>query len=173
MGIDLSSAATGIVVLSETPTQSPVCLYESEVLINDVKGVKKQRAICVTIMTLINAWRPDKIVLEGYSLNLQNKSSIIPLVELGGLLRFCLHLDGQTWYEVKASQVKQFATGSGNAKKAQVMMHVLKRWGHESKTDNTADAYTLAAIGLGSANLLKGLTQSQYAIAMNLTGRTN
>jgi len=173
MGIDLSSAATGIVVLSQTPTQSPVCLYESEVLINDVKGVKKQRAICVTIMTLINAWRPDKIVLEGYSLNLQNKSSIIPLVELGGLLRFCLHLDGQTWYEVKASQVKQFATGSGNAKKAQVMMHVLKRWGHESKTDNTADAYVCAALGLATSNQLPGITQDMRAIAGKQSLKTN
>ena len=100
-------------------------------------------------------------MIEGYSLNLQNKSSIIPLVELGGILRFCMVLDGLTWYEVKASQVKQFATGSGNSKKSQVMMHVLKRWGHESKSDNTADAYVLAAIGLGSANLLKGLTQSR------------
>ena len=107
-------------------------------------------------------------MIEGYSLNLQNKSSIIPLVELGGILRFCMVLDGLTWYEVKASQVKQFATGSGNSKKAQVMMNVLKRWGHESKSDNTADAYVLAAIGLGSANLLKGLTQVQYGIAMNL-----
>jgi len=173
MGIDLSSAATGIVVLSQTHTQSPVCLYESEVLINDVKGVKKQRAICVTIMTLINAWRPDKIVLEGYSLNLQNKSSIIPLVELGGLLRFCLHLDGQTWYEVKASQVKQFATGSGNAKKAQVMMHVLKRWGHESKTDNTADAYVCAALGLATSNQLPGITQDMRAIAGKQSLKTN
>jgi Holliday junction resolvasome RuvABC endonuclease subunit len=124
-------------------------------------------------MTLIKAWQPDKIVIEGYSLNLQNKSSIIPLVELGGLVRFLMALDGLTWYEVKATQVKQFASGSGTSKKSHMMMHVLKRWGHTSKSDNTADAYTLAAIGLGSANLLKGLTQAQYGIAMNLPPRTN
>jgi Holliday junction resolvasome RuvABC endonuclease subunit len=173
MGIDPSSAATGLVVLSETPRQSPVCLLEEEIVDKNLTGVRKQRATCTRIMTAIKVWKPDKIVIEGYSLNLQNKSSIIALVELGGILRFCMVLDGLSWYEVKASQVKQFATGSGNAKKAQVMMHVLKRWGHESKSDNTADAYTLAAIGLASANLLKGMTQTQYGIAMNLTARTN
>ena len=173
MGIDLSSSATGIVVLSDTPDKGPVCLLEYEILISDVTGFKKQRAICQVIMTLIHAWEPERLVLEGYSLNLQNKSSIIPLVELGGLLRFLMHLDGLTWYEVKATQVKKFVAGTGTAKKSQVMMHVLKRWGHESKTDNTADAYVLAAIGLGSANLLKGMTQDQYGIAMNLQARTN
>ena len=35
---------------------------------------------------------PDKIVLEGYSLNLQHASSVVPLVELGGLLRFMLFI---------------------------------------------------------------------------------
>jgi Holliday junction resolvasome RuvABC endonuclease subunit len=172
MGIDLSSAATGIVVLEDAP-KAPACKLEYEVVITDVTGVKKQRAICTTIMTLIHAWKPGKIVVEGYSLNLKNTSSVVPLVELGGLLRFCLHLDGLSWYEPKASQVKKFAAGSGNADKAKMMMHVLKRWGHESKTHNTADGFALAAMGLGSANLLDGMTQDMYAIAMNLPARTN
>lgn len=173
MGIDPSTAGTGIVVLGDTPQQRPVCLHAEEIVDKNLNGVRKQRALVTRIMTTIAVWNPDKIVIEGYSLNLQNKSSIVPLVELGGILRFMLVLDGLTWYEVKATQVKQFATGKGNAQKNLIMMHVLKNWGYESATDNVADAYVLAAIGLGSANLLKGLTQTQYGIAMNLTARTN
>ena len=172
MGIDPSSAATGVVVLQDGP-KAPVCELEYEILISDVTGVKKQRAICTTLMTLIHAWKPDKIVVEGYSLNLKNTSSVVPLVELGGLLRFCLHLDGLSWYEPKASQVKKFAAGTGNADKSKMMMHVLKRWGHESKTHNTADAFALAAMGLATANKLDGLTQDMYAVVMGLPARTN
>jgi Holliday junction resolvasome RuvABC endonuclease subunit len=172
MGLDLSSSATGVVVLQDR-SPAPLCQLEYEFRIDDVTGVKKQRAICTTIMTLIHAWKPDKIVVEGYSLNLKNKSSIIPLVELGGLLRFCLQLDGLAWSEPTASQLKKFVTGSGNSDKAKVMMGVLKRWGHESKTNNTADAFVLAAMGLAAGNKLDGMTQEMYAVSMNLPSRTN
>ena len=165
MGIDPSSAATGIVVLSETPVQSPVCLLEEEIVDKNLNGVRKQRAICTRIMTAIKVWKPDKIVIEGYSLNMKHSSSVIPLVELGGLLRFMLHIDGIPWFDPRASEVKKFATGKGNAPKEVVMMHVLKRWGHESKSNDTADAYTCAAMGLAQANRLPGIPLELRAVA--------
>ena len=45
------------------------------------------------------------------------------------------------------------------------MMHVLKRWGHESKTNNTGDAYVCAAMGLAHANRLAGVTMDMRALA--------
>ena len=53
------------------------------------------------------------------------------------------------------------------------MMHVLKRWGHESKTDNTADAYVCAALGLATSNQLPGITQDMRAIAGKQSLKTN
>ena len=61
--------------------------------------------------------KPDRIVMEGYSLNMKHASSVIPLVELGGLLRFMLHLDGFKWYDPRATEVKKFVTGKGNSPK--------------------------------------------------------
>ena len=116
-------------------------------------------------MELITERQPDRIVLEGYSLNMKNASSVVPLVELGGLMRFMLHLDGHVWYDPRATEVKKFATGKGNSPKEVVMMHVLKRWGHESKTNNTADAYVCAAMGLAHANRLAGVTLDMRALA--------
>lgn len=52
------------------------------------------------------------------------------------------------------SQVKKFATGSGNAGKGEVMLAVYKRWGVEFKNDNLADAYVLAQI---ARHLMTGL----------------
>ena len=111
---------------------------------------------------------PDKIVLEGYSLNLQHASSVVPLVELGGLLRFMLFIDGFKWFDPRASEVKKFVTGKGNSPKDQVMMHVLKRWGHTSKSNNTADAFVCAAMGLAHANRLAGVTVDMRAIVGKL-----
>ena len=86
-------------------------------------------------MKVILANGPSKIVIEGYSLNTKNASSIIPLVELGALMRFMLKVEGCVWFDPRASEVKKFATGKGNSPKDVVMMHVFKRWGYESKTE--------------------------------------
>jgi crossover junction endodeoxyribonuclease RuvC len=173
-GIDLSTVATGLVVLQEAPAAAPTLLLERE--INCKKGVvgaERNRRIVTEIMETIHEVKPDKIMVEGYSLNMRNASSVVPLVELGGLLRFMLMLDELFWFDPRATEVKKFATGKGTGDKAQVMMHVLKRWGHESKTHNTADAYVLACMGLAQQNRLKGVTKEMLGIVGKLELRCN
>lgn len=164
LGIDPSATATGLVMLAANGTGKPDVLLEEEIKTGDMRGVERSRFIVTRIMEEITERQPDRIVLEGYSLG-RNANATIPLVELGGLLRFMLVIDGLKWYEPKASELKQFVSGKGNAAKAQMMMWVLKRWGHTSLSDNTADAYGLAALGLAISNKLPGLTQEQRMIA--------
>lgn len=47
---------------------------------------------------------------------------------------------------VPPTSVKKFATGSGAAKKNEMLLAVYKRWGVEYKNDNLADAFVLAKI---------------------------
>lgn len=166
LGIDPSTAATGLVLLSEinfTP------LLECEIKPKaSLKGMARLEFITHEIMKTIHANKPDVIAIEGYSLNTKHASSIIPLVELGGLLRFFLYLDGFEWLSPRASTLKKFVTGSGTAKKDEVMMHVLKRWGHTSQSNNTADAYVLAAMGLAAKGGLTGITKVQTEIINGL-----
>lgn len=164
LGIDLSTSATGLVLLQAQSCDHPKVLLEREINCK-TKGVLRQKEIVTTIMQTIVDTAPDRIVVEGYSLNMRNASSVIPLVELGGLLRFMLWLDKLSWYDPRASVVKKFATGKGNAPKDVIMMNVLKRWGHESKTNNTADAYVCAAMGLAAFNRLHGITLEQRKLA--------
>ena len=163
LGLDLSVNATGVILLEATPT-GPKALLEEEIKIAG-EGLKRKRLIAARVMEIVHARKPDRIVIEGYSLAAKNMSSVIPLVELGALVRLSFQLDGIGWLDPNASQVKKFATGKGNSPKDVVMMHVLKRWGHESKTNNTADAFVCAAIGLAHANRLGGTTVEQRAIA--------
>ncbi len=162
LGIDLSVNATGLVLL-DGRAEGPHCLIEQEIKLAG-EGIDRKRRIVMEIMETVEAWAPDRIVVEGYSLG-KNMSSTVPLVEIGAILRLSLFLDKHRWLDPNASQVKKFATGKGNSPKDVVMMHVLKRWGHQSKTNNTADAYVCAAIGLAHANRLTGATIEQRAIA--------
>ena len=162
LGIDLSLSATGLVLLDGRAT-GPHAVIEEEIKITG-EGIIRKLAIVERVMDTIEGWSPDRIVIEGYSLG-KNMSSTVPLVEIGAILRLSLFLDKHGWLDPNASQVKKFATGKGNSPKDVVMMHVLKRWGHQSKTNNTADAYVCAAIGLAHANRLTGATIEQRAIA--------
>ena len=173
MGIDPSTSATGIVLLRESGEPRPALEMETEIKAPDLTGIERNRYIVTRIMETIHEHRPDKIVVEGYSLNMKNASSVVPLVELGGLLRFMLHIDRLVWYDPRASELKKFVVGKGTADKAQMMMHVLKRWGHESATSNIADAYGLACMGLAQANRLPGINKEMRAIAGAMVSRTN
>jgi crossover junction endodeoxyribonuclease RuvC len=173
MGIDPSVTATGIVILMPSGTPTPDLMIEREISFKKLTGVDRQASILVEIMTCIHTHKPSKIVIEGYSLNMKHSSSVIPLVELGGQLRLMFRLDKLDWFDPRATELKQFVSGKGSSKKEEVMMHVLKRWGHTSMTNNTADAYVLAAMGLAQVGQLPGITKEQLAIAGKMTLRSN
>jgi crossover junction endodeoxyribonuclease RuvC len=172
LGVDLSTVATGVVLLREHGLQ-PLVEMETEIKRPEYTGWRQKASIVQAIMQIVQDHKPDRIVLEGYSLNMKHASSVVPLVELGGLLRFMLHLDGLSWYDPRATEVKKFATGKGNSPKEVVMMHVLKRWKHESMTNNTADAYVCAAMGLAQANGLPGVTVDMRSIAGAMKANAN
>ena len=84
---------------------------------------------------------PTASCMEGYSLNMKHASSVIP----SGRARRAAALHAapgrvQAGTTRARTEVKKFVTGKGNSPKEVVMMHVLKRWGHTSMTNNTADA---------------------------------
>ena len=164
LGIDPSVSATGIVHLRGG--LSVELLLEKDIKPpTKLKGISRQLYIVTEIMTLIHMHLPDVIVVEGYSLNMRNASSVVPLVELGGLLRAMMYLDGLKWNDPRAPELKKFVTGKGNSPKSEMMMHVLKRWGHTSKSDNTADAYGLACMGLCTLGQLPNPTKPMLEIA--------
>lgn len=173
IGIDPSTKATGLVVLDGSADAMPALVLEEVISFPKLTGITQRRAIVTAIMERIVEHQPDKIVIEGYSLNLKNASSVVPLVELGGLLRFCLQLDGHKWLDPRASELKKFVIGSGNGNKDQVQMFVLHKWGHVSKSNDTADAYGLACIGLASGGKLPKVTKEMRGVVGSLKIRDN
>lgn len=173
LGIDPSISATGLVLLEDSGTPTPKLVFEVEVKAKPAsQGIMRVHDIAMSVMLMIHEYKPDEIVIEGYSLNTKNASSIIPLCELGGVLRMLMAIDGLRWRDPQAGKLKKFVAGKGNAPKDQMMMFVLKRWGHESKSNNTADAYGLACIGLAAHNRLPGITLDMRKVVGELPLRS-
>lgn len=174
LGIDPSISGTGLVALRESKFNWPDLVLEREISAPKGKsGLERVKLIALEIMQAVHQLNPDVIVIEGYSLHMGHSSSVVPLVELGGVLRFLMMLDGLKWLDPRATALKKFVTGKGTAQKDQMMMWVLKRWGHTSMSNNTADAYGLAAMGLASMNRLQGVSKEMLSISAQLPLRCN
>jgi crossover junction endodeoxyribonuclease RuvC len=173
MGIDPSTSATGVVLLEESGSKIPNTLMHIEIAGGKGSGLDRAINITTQVLELVHHHKPDRLVVEGFSLNTKNASSIIPLVELGTLLRFSMKLDGLKWYDPRATELKKFVCGKGTANKEQVMLQVFKRWGYEAATNNMADGYGLACMGLAQAGRLPGITLDMQKITGALSIRCN
>lgn len=113
-------------------------------------------------------WEPPSlIVIEGFSYGSKGRG-VFDIAYLGYRIREELERyrteDDIPWLEVSPSQLKQFATGKGNANKEIVLQQVYKRWGVELTDNNQADAYVLAQIGRAYLGEVDGLTDFQQKV---------
>ena len=106
----------------------------------------------------------EHIAMEGYSA--ASKFGREQAGELGAMVKLAVYdhfvtKPGGLRYPtiVQPSTLKKFVTGSGAAKKNQMMLAVYKKWGYETTDDNLADAYALARLVLALDN---GSTNYEY-----------
>lgn len=175
LGIDSSTKATGFVVLkTEGKTRTPEILHRSTSSYPKLKvGYYRNSAIASDLCDLLNKYHPQKVAIEGYGLNFKHTSSVVPLVELGGLLRYFLIQLGYSFLDPRPGQHKQFVTGSGNAKKPEIMKFVKSRWGFDTKSNDEADAYGLAMMGLAHGGQILGLSVTELEIIASIKQSTS
>lgn len=97
---------------------------------------------------------PDFAVIEGYGY--ANRFTLVPLVEIGSLLREVLTRYNVPWVEVPPTTLKAYATGSGSAKKKHMLKAAETLLGVTTKDHDACDALWLAQFGqhlLGSEPL--------------------
>lgn len=92
----------------------------------------------------------DLVAIEGYSMNGQRGSAGVGQMigELGGVVRLAMHDAEVPWLAIPPANLKQYATGRGNASKAEVLIAAVRRLGYEGHDDNEADALWLRAMAL-------------------------
>lgn len=153
MGIDVSTD-TGIVVLKwDNEHKAWRTTYDGEINLTPLpKNVSMQGrmervwGLKHRITQKLQLHHPNIVVIEGFGY--ANSNSLVTLVEFGTAVRLALLESPAKMYEVAPTSLKKFILGKGVGKKEQVMMQVFKKYGYEAKTNNLADAYVLAQIGV-------------------------
>jgi crossover junction endodeoxyribonuclease RuvC len=139
IGID-PSTKTGVVILNEYG----VPVVQEEIKPKRSSDPHRFLDIAQEIMKLL-VWRDEPICIEGFSYGSKGKG-VSTQYGVGWLIRSELIRNGFTYQEVSPGGLKKFASGKGNTKKDELAVHIYKRWGFESKSDNIRDAYVLAQI---------------------------
>lgn len=139
IGLDLSLTCTGIAHADQT-----------SVVLTAAKGPERLDHICNAVMDCVAASDPAFVVVEGYSFSSRN-SHAHALGELGGVVRYALWKAGVPYAEVPPTCRAKFATGKGNAGKAEVVSAVSARtglvWSGKGAEDR-CDAWVLQEMGL-------------------------
>jgi len=148
IGLDPSLTATGIISLQD----GIIDLAKTTKNRPELPTIERVRVIREQINKVIEhpSITPDLIVIEGFSFGSKGQS-LFETAYLGYRIREDLEWfkdrENIPWIEVPPTQLKQFATGKGNANKEIILQQVYKRWGVEFSDNNQADAFVLAKIG--------------------------
>ncbi|MCE5316630.1 MAG: crossover junction endodeoxyribonuclease RuvC, partial [Parachlamydia sp.] len=169
MGIDPSITASGIVILEDGKIIQAVTLPNRK----DLGTISRVLDIVSVIEGLIRHYQPALIVIEGFSYASKGRS-VFDTAYLGYRIREELERlrieKNIPWIEVPPTQLKQFATGQGNAKKEIILQQVYKRWGVELHDNNQGDAFVLAQIGRAYLGQTDNLTAFQAEVIAALKG---
>ena len=145
IGIDPSSTSTAIahhdgavrlVRQPSLPKGSPtgVRLGRIRSIVNEVEAAVRA------------AKKVDLAVIEGYAFGTPHGAA--SQAELGGILRWHLWCQDIPLLEVAPGTLKKFATGNGSAGKTSMVIAARERLGHDTVSDDEADALWLRAAGL-------------------------
>lgn len=138
IGIDLSLSSTGLAVSDKTTT-----------IMTPTSGPERLALIRDGIMELVMSVESPYVFVEGYSFASRN-SQAHALGELGGVVRVALWEQGIPFVDVPPTVRAKFATGRGNASKAEVISAISARTGivwTGKGADDRCDAWVLQEIG--------------------------
>lgn len=119
------------------------------------------------VLELVRKNAPELIIFEGYAFNAKGSSGV-SLGELGGILRDKLLDYPEYLFEVTPTELKKFATGKGNASKVQVASALSSRYGVIFQTDNHADVFGLARLGMCILGYESAQTKQQKEVVLQL-----
>lgn len=147
MGVDLSLTSTGISVNEKTYA-----------ITTKLRGVERLIDISTRVVDIAIAHSPIAILVEGYSFG-SKFTRAHAIGELGGAVKVALYGAGFAVIDVPPACRAKFASGRGNAPKAEVVMAVEAISGLHfsgSSADDVADAWVLEQMALAK------LGESQY-----------
>lgn len=138
VGLDPSLQAFGMAILAPEG-------YATHVLRPRSRGPQRLDVLTRSVRQLMPA--ASMVAIEGYSYGHRAQvQGMLARAELVGCLRVALWGMSRAVVTIAPTQLKLYATGKGNAQKADVIQAVRDRWGVDLRTSDAADAYVLARL---------------------------
>lgn len=117
-----------------------------------VRGrIDRYLELCRPVVQVASQFQPQLVLIEGYAFAFaggKQSGRAHDRAELGGILRYLLLPLVPTILEPAPATLKKYATGSGVADKAAVVSALARRYGRTFSSDDQADAFALAMMGL-------------------------
>jgi crossover junction endodeoxyribonuclease RuvC len=154
IGLDLSLTGSAIAAISLTDGDLATAVHRSPAPADDSLGahVQRHRELVDGIVAQTLACESALVVVEGLQFSVREKdSSLTRRGFLWWAVAEGLVAGGAPVIEVAPSQIKQFATGKGNASKAEVVAAYASAWPDATRGANVqdrADAAFAAALGV-------------------------
>lgn len=153
VGIDLSLTETGVSCGAHgDPEQATFRLP-----FRDARGPHRLEMILSNLAPHLERRHADVAVLEGWG-HLQ--AAALAVIEAHGVVKLHAYQQHTPLVLVPPTSMKLFATGKGNATKAQTVLAADRRHGYPGDNENEAEAWLLRAMGEAHYNREPGeLTQ--------------
>jgi len=145
VGLDLSRTCTGVCLLTDATYNSFTLRPQS------LQGMEKLQTLRNLLFDKIDRFKPNLVVVEGYSFGSQNKAFAIG--EFAGIIKLGLYDRGIRTLIIPPKVVKRFISGNGDASKQEVREAIKVKYGWIIKSLDASDATACAL--LGKASLLK------------------
>lgn len=142
VGLDLSLTATGVA----TGDGRLLTVYSEAG--GSTVGERALRISRLRVQIMEHMWDADMVVIEGPAYSRQQQSGHHLRAGLWWLIATTARAMAGEVIEVSPSALKKFATGRGNATKADMRVALLQRVGEDIRDDNQVDAFWLRQVGL-------------------------
>lgn len=143
LALDLSLRATGFATSwSLTRVQASGILTPRK-----LTGTARLILLRDMVRSMAREQRADLVIIEGISFG-STGAMHAEICGLNYLVRVALEEIGIPWTEVPPSTLKKFATGKGNAQKADMLAAAIRRLNYQGSDHNEADALWLMQMAL-------------------------
>jgi crossover junction endodeoxyribonuclease RuvC len=167
---DLSLTGTGLCVIARN---------DKGALVPSTKRIStKPGHPLVRIATIVKATKPaiegsDLVLVEGLSYGSPKRGVNTSFAEQAALFYFfwamvrrMIHADPIV---VAPTRLKKFISGTGTAKKEMILKDVFRIWQYDAKSDDEADAFGLAMLGLAMMKVpIRNLTETRAEVVRDV-----
>jgi crossover junction endodeoxyribonuclease RuvC len=138
VGLDLSLTSSGVAYADGTTGR----------IRPTGRGMARLAEVLTGVRAALDCWEtdPELVVIEGYAYASGNRAHQIG--ELGGLVRHELYRQDIPTVDVAPSKLKIYATGRGDAGKAEMVANARERLGYVAFQPDEVDALWARAFGL-------------------------